>query len=171
MSSFNVHWPILSMTSSLMWIMSFWPVGKQRMCGHTCCANGMLTCSWDIAAFSMSMEEIHSPPDLMTSLLRSVMRMKPSGSTLATSPVLNQLSGSTALLCLCCKHKQQAYLCMSHCACLIGHVSLFMPRCACLIVHVSLQSHCSSIVHDLKGTQTLQRLLKILLWGSSCSGA
>jgi len=25
--------------------------------------------------FSISMEEIHSPPDLMTSLLRSVMRM------------------------------------------------------------------------------------------------
>ncbi len=38
---------------------------------NACC----VTCSCDTAMFSISMEEIHSPPDLMTSLLRSVMRM------------------------------------------------------------------------------------------------
>jgi hypothetical protein len=40
--------------------------------------------------FSSSIELIHSPPDLITSLLRSVIRMKPSGSIAATSPVGNQ---------------------------------------------------------------------------------
>lgn len=54
-----------------------------------------------MVAFSTSMEEIHSPPDLITSLLRSVMRMKPRESMLATSPVLNQLCASTALPSWC----------------------------------------------------------------------
>jgi hypothetical protein len=43
-----------------------------------------------MAMFSMSMELIHSPPDLITSLLRSVICMKPSASMVATSPVGNQ---------------------------------------------------------------------------------
>ena len=49
-----------------------------------------------IAMFSTSIELIHSPPDLITSLLRSVICMKPSGSIVATSPVGNQpsISGS-----------------------------------------------------------------------------
>ncbi len=38
------------------------------------------------------MEPIHSPPDLITSLLRSVICMKPSASIVATSPVGNQPS-------------------------------------------------------------------------------
>jgi hypothetical protein len=45
-----------------------------------------------MAMFSMSMELIHSPPDLITSLLRSVICMKPSASMVATSPVGNQPS-------------------------------------------------------------------------------
>ena len=40
--------------------------------------------------FSRSIELIHSPPDLITSLLRSVICMKPSASIVATSPVGNQ---------------------------------------------------------------------------------
>ena len=47
-----------------------------------------------IATFSMSIELIHSPPDLITSLLRSVICRKPSGSIVATSPVGNQPSDS-----------------------------------------------------------------------------
>ena len=43
-----------------------------------------------IAMFSTSIELIHSPPDLITSLLRSVICMKPSASIVATSPVGNQ---------------------------------------------------------------------------------
>jgi hypothetical protein len=39
--------------------------------------------------FSKSIEPIHSPPDLITSLLRSVICMKPSTSMVATSPVGN----------------------------------------------------------------------------------
>jgi hypothetical protein len=44
--------------------------------------------------FSRSIELIHSPPDLITSLLRSVICMKPSASMVATSPVGNQPSTS-----------------------------------------------------------------------------
>ena len=47
-----------------------------------------------IAMFSMSIELIHSPPDLITSLLRSVMCRKLSRSMVATSPVGNQPSTS-----------------------------------------------------------------------------
>ena len=50
------------------------------------------TSGWPTAAFSRSMELIHSPPDLITSLVRSVMRMKPCSSRVATSPVGNQPS-------------------------------------------------------------------------------
>ena len=42
--------------------------------------------------FSRSTELIHSPPDLMTSLARSDIWMKPLGSTEATSPVLSHPS-------------------------------------------------------------------------------
>ena len=42
--------------------------------------------------FSTSTLEIHSPPDLMRSLVRSVIWRYPSGSRVATSPVLNQPS-------------------------------------------------------------------------------
>ena len=40
-----------------------------------------------ISAFSRSTDEIHSPPDLIRSLVRSVMRTVPSASIAATSPV------------------------------------------------------------------------------------
>lgn len=43
-----------------------------------------------IRQFSNSTEEIHSPPDLMTSLARSVRVMKPCSSMRPTSPVRNQ---------------------------------------------------------------------------------
>ena len=33
------------------------------------------TLGWSVATFSTSMEEIHSPPDLITSLVRSVIAM------------------------------------------------------------------------------------------------
>ena len=38
-------------------------------------AAAFATAGWPTAKFSMSMEEIHSPPDLMTSLARSVICM------------------------------------------------------------------------------------------------
>ena len=44
------------------------------------------------AAFSSSIELIHSPPDLITSLARSVIRIVSSGWIAATSPVSNQSS-------------------------------------------------------------------------------
>ena len=40
-----------------------------------------------MAMFSICTEEIHSPPDLMTSFERSVMHSVPSGSIEAMSPV------------------------------------------------------------------------------------
>src|ERR1700704_3959360 len=43
-------------------------------------------------AFSRSTDEIHSPPDLMTSLVRSTRRMYASGVTTAMSPVFSQPS-------------------------------------------------------------------------------
>ena len=43
-------------------------------------------------AFSRSTELIHSPPDLMTSLDRSVSRRNPSGVSAPTSPVRSQPS-------------------------------------------------------------------------------
>ncbi len=55
------------------------------------------TAGWDTATFSISIELIHSPPDLITSLLRSVMCMKPSGSIVATSPVGNQLTPASSV--------------------------------------------------------------------------
>ena len=54
----------------------------------------MATAGCAMAVFSMSIELIHSPPDLITSLLRSVICMKPSASMVATSPVGNQPSRS-----------------------------------------------------------------------------
>ena len=45
------------------------------------------TAGWPQATFSSSIEQIHSPPDLMTSLARSVICMKPCASMVATSPV------------------------------------------------------------------------------------
>ena len=56
----------------------------------------MATAGWPMAMFSTSMELIHSPPDLITSLLRSVICMKASGSMVATSPVWNQPPSMTA---------------------------------------------------------------------------
>ena len=49
---------------------------------------------WAMAMFSTSIELIHSPPDLMTSLLRSVICIYPSASMVATSPVGNHPSTS-----------------------------------------------------------------------------
>ena len=45
-----------------------------------------------ISSFSRSTEEIHSPPDLITSLIRSVMVKKPRSSSVPTSPVRSQPS-------------------------------------------------------------------------------
>ena len=50
------------------------------------------TAGWAMRAFSRSTELIHSPPDLIKSLVRSLMRTKPISSTLATSPVRSQPS-------------------------------------------------------------------------------
>mmetsp|Transcript_112912 Transcript_112912/g.324529 ORF Transcript_112912/g.324529 Transcript_112912/m.324529 type:complete len:265 (+) Transcript_112912:428-1222(+) len=50
----------------------------------------MATPSIEAMLFSRSIEEIHSPPDLMTSFERSVMTIAPSLSTNAMSPVINQ---------------------------------------------------------------------------------
>ena len=47
------------------------------------------------AAFSSSIELIHSPPDLITSLARSVIWIVPSGWITAMSPVSNHCSAST----------------------------------------------------------------------------
>ena len=44
--------------------------------------------------FSISIVLIHSPPDLTTSLARSVICMKPISSTVATSPVSKKPSSS-----------------------------------------------------------------------------
>ena len=49
-------------------------------------------------AFSRSTELIHSPPDLMTSLARSVSRRKPSADRLPTSPVRSQPSLNLAAI-------------------------------------------------------------------------
>ena len=51
-----------------------------------------------MAAFSRSIELIHSPPDLITSLERSVITTEPSVSILQTSPVWNQSSSTNWLL-------------------------------------------------------------------------
>ena len=51
-----------------------------------------LTASWPMSAFSRSTELIHSPPDLIRSLVRSVIFMNPSASMVATSPVRSQPS-------------------------------------------------------------------------------
>ena len=45
------------------------------------------TLGCETAMFSMAMELIHSPPDLITSLLRSVMVITPNLSRVATSPI------------------------------------------------------------------------------------
>src|SRR6056297_99033 len=47
---------------------------------------------WAISSFSSSTELIHSPPDLMRSLVRSTSRIRPRSSTVATSPVRSQPS-------------------------------------------------------------------------------
>jgi hypothetical protein len=51
------------------------------------------TAGWLMIAFSRSTEEIHSPPDLIRSLVRSAIRMLPSGDIAATSPVFIHPSG------------------------------------------------------------------------------
>ena len=55
---------------------------------------------WPTAMFSISMELIHSPPDLITSLARSVICMKPWSSMVATSPVSKKPSSSRMLAAL-----------------------------------------------------------------------
>src|SRR3954469_22901629 len=63
---------------------------------HFGCAMPMTAASatlgWPMMAFSRSTDEIHSPPDLMTSLVRSTRRMYPCGVTTAMSPVFSQPS-------------------------------------------------------------------------------
>ena len=60
-------------------------------CGTpTTAASFTLGC--DMSSFSISTDEIHSPPDLMRSFVRSTNRMRPAESTTATSPVRNQPS-------------------------------------------------------------------------------
>ena len=60
-------------------------------CG-TATTAASLTAGWPISAFSTSTELIHSPPLLIRSFERSVMRTYPSGSMVTTSPVRNQPS-------------------------------------------------------------------------------
>ena len=50
------------------------------------------TSGWAITSFSSSTEEIHSPPDLMTSLVRSLICMNPLRSSDPMSPVRSQPS-------------------------------------------------------------------------------
>ena len=50
------------------------------------------TFGWLMIAFSRSTELIHSPPDLIRSLVRSAMRIEPYESIAATSPVFIQPS-------------------------------------------------------------------------------
>ena len=50
-----------------------------------------------MSSFSSSTDEIHSPPDLIRSLVRSTSRMRPRASTVATSPVRSQPSVGEAL--------------------------------------------------------------------------
>ena len=50
------------------------------------------TFGWLMITFSRSTELIHSPPDLMRSLVRSAMRIEPYSSIAATSPVFIQPS-------------------------------------------------------------------------------
>ncbi len=50
------------------------------------------TAGWAITTFSRSIELTHSPPDLMTSFVRSVMRTKPRLSSVPMSPVRSQPS-------------------------------------------------------------------------------
>src|SRR5712692_7190308 len=50
------------------------------------------TAGWPIRAFSTATELIHSPPDLIRSLVRSVRFRYPCESMVTTSPVLNQPS-------------------------------------------------------------------------------
>jgi hypothetical protein len=45
-----------------------------------------------MTVFSSSIELIHSPPDLITSFVRSVIATYPCASIVATSPVSNQPS-------------------------------------------------------------------------------
>src|SRR5215213_5354 len=52
-----------------------------------------------ISAFSRSTDEIHSPPDLMTSLERSLIWMKPRGCIETMSPVLNHPSAVQRSAC------------------------------------------------------------------------
>ena len=50
------------------------------------------TFGWAMSTFSRSTELIHSPPDLMRSLVRSAIRIEPYSSIAATSPVFIQPS-------------------------------------------------------------------------------
>ena len=83
--------------------LTLWPArGTTSSSGRSChlgWATPMMAASatpgWPMAAFSTSMEEIHSPPDLITSLARSTSCRKPSASMVATSPVVKKPSSST----------------------------------------------------------------------------
>jgi 3,4-dihydroxyphenylacetate 2,3-dioxygenase len=63
----------------------------QRLSGTPITA-ASCTAGCAISSFSRSTEEIHSPPDLITSLIRSVMVKKPRSSSVPTSPVRSQPS-------------------------------------------------------------------------------
>ena len=63
----------------------------QRLSGMPITA-ASCTAGCAISSFSRSTEEIHSPPDLITSLIRSVMVKKPRSSSVPTSPVRSQPS-------------------------------------------------------------------------------
>ena len=54
---------------------------------------------WPISAFSSATDEIHSPPDLITSFERSWMWMYPRGCSETMSPVLNQPSSVQRSAC------------------------------------------------------------------------
>src|SRR5699024_3274411 len=69
------------------------PICTKSMKGrssHLGCSNpttaAWFTLGWPTMAFSISIDDIHSPPDLITSLSRSVILMKQYSSMVATSP-------------------------------------------------------------------------------------
>jgi hypothetical protein len=69
---------------------------------HTGCATAITiacaTSGWSMRWFSTSIELIHSPPDLMRSLVRSTRRRYPYSSIVAMSPVRSQPSRKFASL-------------------------------------------------------------------------
>ena len=81
-------WPELSERSPMMFCYTSGTTGRScHLSWEAPTTAASATCGWAINRFSRSTEEIHSPPDLIKSFARSVMRTYPSGVILHTSPV------------------------------------------------------------------------------------